>query len=152
VPEQSPPGDQSVLTDEYPRQAVSNIRAHKARLALVMGVRVGRTWNLFRPTDMLAINATEGRPEWATATGLVMYYPLVAGAVVGAVLLHRRRGWLGPLLVPPVIVTLTSLAFYGQTRLRVPAEPCLVVLAAVALAALWDRWSPQDHGVAPAPA
>jgi 4-amino-4-deoxy-L-arabinose transferase-like glycosyltransferase len=152
VPAQSPPGDQSAVSHEYRHQALSYMRAHKARLALVMGVRVGRTWNLFRPTDMLAINATEGRPEWATATGLVMYYPLVAGAVVGAVVLRRRRRWLAPLLVPPVIVTLTSLAFYGQTRLRVPAEPCLVVLAAVAVAAAWERWSPQDHGAAAAPA
>jgi hypothetical protein len=46
---------------------------------------------------------------------------------------------LWPLLVPAVIVTIASAVTYGQTRFRVPAEPSLVVLAAVSLAALFAR-------------
>jgi hypothetical protein len=152
VPAQAPPGDQSVVSNDYRRRAFDYMRAHKRRLAVVMGVRLGRTWNLYRPTDMLRVNAAEGRPRWATAAGLVTYYPLVGVAVVGAVALHRRRQWYAPLLVPPAIVTLTTLAFYGQTRLRFPAEPSLVVLAGVTIALLWDRWRPQDPGRATDPA
>ena len=132
VPTEAPPGDQSVVSNDYRHRAFAYMRAHKSRLAVVMGVRLGRTWNLYRPTDMLRVNAGEGRPRWATAAGLVVYYPLVGFAVAGVVALRRRRRWLGPLIVPIVIVTLTTLVFYGQTRLRYPAEPCLVVLAGAA--------------------
>jgi hypothetical protein len=47
--------------------------------------------------------------------------------------------------MPPVIVTLGSVLAYGQTRFRVPAEPSLVVLAAVAIAALVARWWPEPE-------
>ena len=50
--------------------------------------------------------------------------------------LRRRRTVRWPLIVPMVIVTIASAVTYGQTRFRVPAEPSLVVLAAVGLAAL----------------
>ena len=139
TPTTAPPGDQSVASNQYRREAFAYMRAHASRVPVVMAVRLGRTWNLFRPWDMLRVNEREGRPRWATATGLVVYYPLAAFAVAGAVVLWRRRRWLGPLLVPPVIVSLTAIVFYGQTRLRLPAEPSLVVLAGVAAVALWDR-------------
>jgi hypothetical protein len=63
----------------------------------------------------------------------------VALAVYGIVVMRRRRSVLWPLLVPVVIVTIASAVTYGQTRFRVPAEPSLVVLAAVGLAALLSR-------------
>jgi hypothetical protein len=50
---------------------------------------------------------------------------------------RRRRSW--PLLVPALVVTIASAATYGQTRFRVPAEPTIVVLAAVAIAAVVAR-------------
>jgi biotin transporter BioY len=65
-----------------------------------------------------------------------MYYPLLVAAVAGWVVMRRRRRRSWPLLVPALIVTIASVATYGQTRFRVPAEPSLVVLAAVAIAAV----------------
>jgi hypothetical protein len=85
---------------------------------------------------MVDYNVGEGREEWLTATGLFVYYPLLALAIAGVVVLWRRRAMLWPLLVPPAVVTLASAATYGQTRFRVPAEPSLIVLAAIALTAL----------------
>jgi len=38
-----------------------------------------------------------------------------------------------------LIVTIASAVTYGQTRFRVPAEPSIVVLAAIAVAALVSR-------------
>ncbi len=145
LPAQSPPGDQSVVSAEYRHDAFRYARAHASRLPVVLAVRVGRTWNLFRPTDMLRVNAREGRPRWATALGLIAYYPLLALAIAGTVVLWRRRRWLAPLMVAPVIVTLTSLLFYGQTRFRLPAEPAIVVLAAVAMTWRWDRAPPPER-------
>jgi 4-amino-4-deoxy-L-arabinose transferase-like glycosyltransferase len=141
IPSQSPPGDQSVVSAEYRHDAIGYARAHASRLPVVMAVRFGRTWNLFRPTDMLRVNEREGRPRWATASGLVVYYPLVALAIAGAIVLRRRGRGLAPLMVAPIIVTVTTLVFYGQTRLRLPAEPSIVVLAAVTSSLLWHRWS-----------
>jgi asparagine N-glycosylation enzyme membrane subunit Stt3 len=75
-----------------------------------------------------------------TVLGLIAFYPLLVLAVYGAVVVHRRRRFpVWPLLVPVVIVTIASAATYGQTRFRVPAEPSLVVLGAVGLAAVIDR-------------
>ncbi len=59
---------------------------------------------------------------------------------------RRRRSRQWPLLIPPVIVTRRTVLAYGQTRFRVPAEPSLVVLAAVAIAALAACWWPEPDG------
>jgi hypothetical protein len=79
-----------------------------------------------------------------TGLGLVFYYPLLLAAIGGVVVmrLRKRRQW--PLLMPPLIVTVASVLSYGQTRFRSPAEPVLVVLAAVGIAALAARWWPEQ--------
>ena len=74
-----------------------------------------------------------------TRLGLFWYYPLLLAALVGTVVLWRRRRWVWPLLVLPIVVTLGTVLAFGQTRFRAPAEPVIVVLAAVALAAIGRR-------------
>ena len=41
--------------------------------------------------------------------------------------------------MPAVVVTVSAAVTYGQTRFRAAAEPSIVLLAAVALVAMWDR-------------
>jgi 4-amino-4-deoxy-L-arabinose transferase-like glycosyltransferase len=136
----NPPGDQSVDSRLYRDRAFDYIGEHKERAAVVAVARVGRTWSLYRPGDMLEFNEGEAREQWVTVLGLIAFYPLLVLAVYGAVVVHRRRRFpVWPLLVPVVIVTIASAATYGQTRFRVPAEPSLVVLGAVGLAAGIDR-------------
>jgi 4-amino-4-deoxy-L-arabinose transferase-like glycosyltransferase len=135
----NPRGDQSVDSKIFRDRAFDYIRAHKKRAALVAFARVGRTWSLFRPWDMVSYNKGEGREGWVTTLGLIAYYPLLIAAVGGWVVMRRRRRRSWPLLVPALIVTISSAATYGQTRFRVPAEPTLVVLAAVAIAAVVAR-------------
>ncbi len=140
IPRRQPPGDQSVVSRIYRQDAIDYVRdGHEARFVLVEAARIGRDWGLYRPADMLAWNASEGRPRWVTGVGMAFYYPLLLLAVAGIVLLRRRgvRQW--PLLVPAVIVTVGTVLSYGQTRFRVPAEPSIVVLAAVALGAVVAR-------------
>ena len=94
--------------------------------------------SLFRPGDMITYNTGEGRERWVTRLGYAVYFPTLVAAVIGAVLLGRRRQRfaLAVLLAPAVAVTVGVAVTYGQTRFRAVAEPSLAILAAVALVAL----------------
>lgn len=132
-----PPGDQSQVEAVYRKRALHYMRAHLRRLPAVVAARVGRTWSLYRPLDMVAFNKGEGREAWVTRLGLVAYYPTLIAAIAGAVIMWRRRArralWV--LLVPAIAVTIGVALTYGQTRFRAAAEPSLAILAAVAVAA-----------------
>jgi 4-amino-4-deoxy-L-arabinose transferase-like glycosyltransferase len=135
LPVSPPPGDDSAVARVYRDKAFTYMGAHLQRLPVVLAARVGRDWSLFRPQD--ALSETEGRPWWVTEWGLAVYYPLLVLAIGGAVVLWRRRAPVWPLLVPPIIVILSTAVSYGRVRFRVEAEPVLVVLASVALAAIF---------------
>jgi 4-amino-4-deoxy-L-arabinose transferase-like glycosyltransferase len=132
--ERLPAGDESVQSKVARDRALRYLGDHRDRVPVVAAVRVLRTWNLYRPADMIRLNVAEGRPSWATRAGLWFFYPLAAFAVLGAVRLRRERTPLWPLAVPIAITVVVSAAFWGQTRFRAPAEPVLVVLAGVAIA------------------
>ncbi len=140
-------GDQSVVSTRYRDLAFDYIRAHKRRLPVVALARIGRTWSLYRPADMIQYNKGEGREAWVTRLGLVAFYPTLFGAIAGVVVLLRRRarGMCWILCVPVITVTLMSGLTYGQTRFRAAAEPSLAVLAAVALVAA-IRWTTSRSG------
>lgn len=134
-----PPGDQSQVAAVYRKRAFHYMRTHLRRLPWVIAARVGRTWGLYRPLDMVSFNQGEGRETWVTRLGLVAYYPTLVGAIAGVVIMLRRRArralWV--LLVPAIAATVGVVATYGQTRFRAAAEPSLAILAAVALDAVW---------------
>ena len=119
------------------------MRTHKGTVPVVVLARVGRTWSLFRPGDMVSFNVGEGREKWVTRLGLCLVLPDAARSRSPArSLLWRsaRRYALWVLVVPAIAVTVgVSALTYGQTRFRAAAEPSLAVLAAVALAALFSR-------------
>ncbi|MGZ4675719.1 MAG: glycosyltransferase family 39 protein [Acidimicrobiia bacterium] len=147
IPKHAPKGDQSVVSKIYRQRAIDYIdNGHRGQFVKVLLARIGRDWGLFRPSDMAFINESEGRPRWLTNLGMWWYYPLAALAIVGAVLLRRRRVRIWPLAIPPVVVTVGALLSYGQTRFRVPAEPVIVVLAACALAVVTGRATPAPPG------
>jgi 4-amino-4-deoxy-L-arabinose transferase-like glycosyltransferase len=147
IPKHAPPGDQSVVSKIYRQRAHDYINdGNRAQFVKVVLARIGRDWGLFRPLDMRFINESEGRPRWLTTLGMWWYYPLLALALAGAVMLHRRRVRIWPLAVPPIVVTVGTLLSYGQTRFRVPAEPVIVVLAACAVALIAARVSRAPRG------
>lgn len=115
------------------------MRDHLDRLPIVVSARVGRIWGVYRPFQMAEYSVGEGKPRWASLAGWWVFWPLVALAAAGVVSLRRQRVALLPLLTPIVLVTLVAAAFYGLIRFRVPAEPSIVVLAAVALSAVFAR-------------
>ena len=132
-----PPGDQSQGSAALRRRGIDYAKGHASRLPVVVLARLGRTWSVYRPLDMVQLNQGEDREAWVTRLGLVVYYPTLLFAIGGAVELwrRRRRVVLWVLSVPPIIVTINTVATYGQTRFRAGAEPSLALLAAVGIAA-----------------
>jgi 4-amino-4-deoxy-L-arabinose transferase-like glycosyltransferase len=127
--------DPSVVSARYRDQAFDYIGDNVRRLPRVMAIRIGRTWNLYDPAQMVHFTEPEGRELPVSWTGLFVYYALLPLAVAGAVVLRRRRRPVWPFIATAVTVTVTSALFYGHVRFRTPAEVALVVLAAAALTA-----------------
>ncbi len=136
--------DQSEVSSLYRERAFETIGDHADRLPAVVAARVGRVWSFYRPEQMISYNTGEGRETWASRAAVWGFYLLLVPAAAGAWLLRRRRVPLWPLLSQFVNVTLVAALFYGLTRFRISAEVSLIVLAAVALSALWDRWRPPE--------
>jgi hypothetical protein len=128
------PGNEAEHQAWLRRQGTDYARDHAGRLPVVLGVRLARVWNLY---DVLQV--PEGRSIRAEKLGVAMFFVLVPLAAAGALVLRRRGVGVWILLTPFVVVSLTALLTYGNQRFREMAELSLVVLAAVALDALWRR-------------
>ena len=137
--------DQSDDEQLLRKRGLDYLKNHKRRLPVVMLARVGRQWNLYRADQMTVFDGLDTRERGLSRAGLLMYYSMVPLAVVGAVSLRRRRVLLSPLLMVPVIITLSAAVTYGSTRFRVPAEMTLVVLAAVGSVAFVDHVRAELH-------
>ena len=134
-------GDQSVVSKRRRQIALEYAGDHLGRLPVVVAVRVLRMWDLYRPVQGVDLNTVEGRGKTAGLVGLGMYYVLALLTIAGAVVLRRRRTTAWPLLVPIALATVIAVTTQGAVRYRAPAEVSLVVLAAVALDALWTRYA-----------
>ena len=129
------------------------LRHHTDRLPDVMLNRVERLLDVGHVDQALFLNAAEGRParpmRWAIRSAWVVMLLAIAGLVV---LARRRSDVLWILLAPIVLVLVTALATYGNTRFRQGAEPSLVVLAGIALEAGWAWLSVRRAARTSAPA
>lgn len=140
--------NEAVISGHLRSRAGDYVSGHASRVPAVVAVRVLRVWDLYRPSASAPLEASiAGRHLRAQQAAMVSLYLLAPFAVAGVVLLRRRGQPLRILLAPLVFVTLTAALTYGSTRFRVAAEPAIVVLASVALAALWEsrRRSPPGH-------
>ena len=84
---------------------------------------------------------------YAVAMALATFgLAVLGGSVVGAVRSARHRDAVTALsvaiLVGGVSSALVPILFFGEARFKVPSTPFFAVFAAVALAALWDRFAP----------
>jgi 4-amino-4-deoxy-L-arabinose transferase-like glycosyltransferase len=129
----APPGDESERAAVYRQRGIDYMKDHAGRLPIVVAARLGRVLDVYEPWGQGAFLASaEGRHPRAQHLGLLAYWLLVPFAIVGAVLLRRRREpALVVLLVPIALALLVAAVTYGSTRFRFVAEPALVVLGAV---------------------
>jgi 4-amino-4-deoxy-L-arabinose transferase-like glycosyltransferase len=134
LPPIDPTEDQSVNARIHRDEAEEFVRDNLGRVPVVVAARLGRVNGVFRPGQQIDIEVFEGRDRPLVVTAAVMYYGLAIGAVVGAIVLRRRRSTpVLPLVVVPAVVFVTIALTYGTNRFRTTAETALAVLAAVAL-------------------
>ncbi len=133
--------DASVRSHERRSLALDYAGDHVSRLPVVAAARLGRIVDAYGLTSLVALDRGEEKAAWAVWAGIVMWWVLALAAVAGWIVLGRggvgARWWL---VVPLVSVLVTAILFYGAHRIRAPAEPVVVLLAAVGLLAAWDRW------------
>jgi 4-amino-4-deoxy-L-arabinose transferase-like glycosyltransferase len=128
--------------DLYPKRTAQHyIEHHLSRLPIVVGARIGRLWDFFKPGQTTALDWwIEGRGRAPSWIGLFAYYLLVPFAIGGLVVLRRRRIPIIPLLAFVVTATFAAAITFGVTRYRAPAEVSIVIAAAIGADALW-AWS-----------
>ena len=143
--------DESVQGSEAQAYAMHFIRAHQDRLLPVEAARLGRAFGLFHPVQQIHLDSQlENRPyHWALA-GLGAYYLLLVGATAGLVMLRRQRIPVMPLVSVGLVVVVSVLLTFGQTRYRSTFEMSLVLLSSVPVARIWNRVRPpESDGEAP---
>ena len=135
-----PTDDESDLDARSGQAARRYMRAHLDRLPVVMAAHVGRVLGLYRPQDDIHfdIHNFKRAPSVAWST-LYSYYVVAVLAVVGLVMLRRRRIPIFPLVAIPAAIILTATIAFGQLRYRAAAEPSLVIAAAAALHLVTNR-------------
>ncbi len=141
--------DQSQMAPKQRRRALDFIDDHLSRVPIVALARAGRLWGVFRPIQTVDLMRDEGRERAVGIAGLLALYLTVPTALVGAVLLRRRRVPISPLVAPVFVSTLSAMLAFGNPRYRSSADIVLVVLAAIALDALCERrgWGTRFGGV-----
>jgi hypothetical protein len=147
--------DESVREAELLDDSDDYFFDHLDRLPLVAVARVGRVFDVFKPGQQVFLNWwLEGRGKAASTAGLWAYYALIPFGVYGAVLLHRRKVTLIPVLSTIVVVAAGAAVSFGITRYRVPVDVALVLLAGIGADGLLRNWprrrSGQPEGQAPA--
>ncbi|MEA2457813.1 MAG: hypothetical protein QOC95_785 [Thermoleophilaceae bacterium] len=113
---------------------------HLGRVPVVLGVRLLRTLDLYKPG--VEARRAESRSYGIDLAGAVAFWLLAPVGVYGLVLLRRRRQPLALLLAPAALVAIVSLTGYGIPRFRHPLDLVLMVLAAVTYDAVMTRARP----------
>jgi hypothetical protein len=113
-------------------------REHAGRLAVVVPVRVLRTFSLYQPRRQVLF--AEGRWIRGEQAAVAAFYLLALLSVLGAIALRRRGVPLLILLAPGAVVLVSVIIGYGHPRLRHVFEPSLMLLGAAGGLALLERW------------
>jgi 4-amino-4-deoxy-L-arabinose transferase-like glycosyltransferase len=133
--------DGSARERQVRREVFRYMGDHADRVPVVMAARVGRALKVYGVGQEIEYDdLIHGQDRWVVYAGLVSWYVLAGLAVAGAVVLRRRHEVpVFPLLVVPAVVLMAVAAIFAQTRYRAPAEPAVVILAAVAIDAVLPR-------------
>jgi 4-amino-4-deoxy-L-arabinose transferase-like glycosyltransferase len=132
--------DPSVQDREYREAAIHYAEHHESRLPAVIGARIGRELDLYRPRQQVNLEwSVLGRPRLPAYIGMGVYYLCAVLAIVGGFVLRRKRIPVIPFLALVVVTILVAAATFGQTRYRTALDAAIVILAAVAIDRIFSR-------------
>lgn len=126
------PGNEAQNHNGQFQDGVRYARHHAGRVPVVLVARLGRVWSVYDP-----FQTPEGRSVRMQKLGVPVFFVLLLLGIAGVRVLRRRGSGVWILLMPFVAVSLTAMITYGNARFREPADVAVVILAAVALDALW---------------
>ena len=108
--------------DEYFfHKAVSFMAGSPSEMPGLVGAKIVRLWNPFPRMDSAA-------QRWA---GTLSFVPVLVLFVTGmAIAFARRDRRVLPFLLPVVVVMMTTVVYWSDARMRAPADPMIVLLAA----------------------
>jgi 4-amino-4-deoxy-L-arabinose transferase-like glycosyltransferase len=120
---------------EKRREAIQYMLSHPTREAALIGNRFVATWSGGTPTPVKDFVRTPGL--WFRSVLLFNSF-IALGAVAGIILLFKRRNsYLFPIAVFPIIFPCVYYLTLSYPRYRLPADPPVMLLTAVALDAFW---------------
>ena len=137
--------DESDVDKVMRRAGETYIKRHAGRALAVVGIRVLRTWNFYRPIQQTQMDRLDARPLDVSQAGLVCYYVLAPLAVAGAVILRRRRVLVFPLVALIVMATISVVLTYANGRYRVEGDLAVAILAGITLDALVGAAARRGH-------
>jgi 4-amino-4-deoxy-L-arabinose transferase-like glycosyltransferase len=121
--------------------ALDYLDAHRDRIPVVAAARVGRLWGVYAPSNTTYMDWWfEGRGRAPSWISLFCYYAMIPFAIVGIVVMRRRKLTLVPIAALALVVTLAAATTFGITRYRAPFEVALVLVAAIGIDAAWSAW------------
>ena len=131
-------GLDEVQWDAYFRsKAWSAVRQNPVRVLALAVRKLRRTWSFTPNVEAYR----QGPIAWISAGWMVL---VLASAAIGWWVCRQAvRSWL-ILLLPVLAFTALHVVFVGSVRYRVPVMPMVMVLSALGLATLWERFKPRD--------
>lgn len=132
--------DETTFDAQGRKKADDYIRAHLGEQPRVIAARVGRLFQIYRPSQSIVLDRFfERRGLWPSRFALAMYYPVTLLGIAGAVVLWRRKLPVSPYIAITVTVTIAAALTFGVTRYRAGFDASATVLAGVAIDAAL-RW------------
>jgi 4-amino-4-deoxy-L-arabinose transferase-like glycosyltransferase len=133
--------DESDIDHVLRKKGEHFIETHETRAIEVMGIRVARIWDVYRPFQQAQFDQLDARPAWVTDLGTWYFYALVPFAVAGGVFLRRRKILLFPLIGLIITATIAGALFYSNGRYRTEGDLGVAILGAMGIEALIrSRW------------
>ncbi len=116
--------------ETYFRLGLKFIGDHLGEMPVLVAYKMGRLWNPFPILESRTQNTV------ASLTIIPTFLFFGIGLLTAW---FRKESWLIPILTPIVVVTLTAAVYWGDARIRSPAEPFIQILAAYGLLSGLDR-------------
>jgi hypothetical protein len=125
------------------------LSAHPAYLLKVAFWNTVRLFNLSGTGLETSSARYEAYPPRLAAWSVYAFWLLAALSIAGLITSAARRAPLAFWLCP-VVMMLSTVMILGMTRYRVPADPFILMLAALGLQSAWRRFG--ERGPVPSPA